>query len=308
MAINRIAAPSSSPSAVSDYSAIVAQLAALVLDKEQPVRVSGSNVLAGSMFNIGGVMYIANADTAISGTASDYVKITPAGATASAAFVADLTGVTWNASYKGYYDASGNLYIFDEAKALIDGVITTSHLSNSHGKAKFLASGTWRCPAGVTRVWLTGCAAGSNGSAGTSSVGGAGGAGGGWGYKEPITVVPGTAYTVTIGAVGSVSSFGALKTYAVGGGGAGGIGWSSSTIPTPGSPGIGSGGAPGSNAGGGGGGGSFGGGGHGSYGISGGTGVAGGAGGYGGGGGGGGLGTTPGSGGAGGAAMIEVEW
>jgi len=117
MGINRLSAPSSSPAGIGDWTAVVNQLAALVLDKEEPVRVSGSNVLKGAFFNVGGVLYVADADTAISGTASDYVKITPAGATASAAFVASLSGVAWNSTYKGYYDGSGNLYVLDRVTA-----------------------------------------------------------------------------------------------------------------------------------------------------------------------------------------------
>jgi hypothetical protein len=113
MAINRITAPSASPASIADYSAIVAQLAALVLDRERPPRVSGSNVLQGALLNVGGILYYAASDTAITGSASAFVKITPSGATASAEFVANLTGVTWNKSYNGYYDASGNLYLFD---------------------------------------------------------------------------------------------------------------------------------------------------------------------------------------------------
>lgn len=128
--IDRIAAPGSSPTSVADYSAIVAQLAAIVLDKEAPIRILGSSVLAGSFLSIGGVLYIVNGDAAISGTASDYVKITPSGASATASFVADLTGVTWNDAFKGYYDVSGNLYIFDELKGRALGALAGVNKEN----------------------------------------------------------------------------------------------------------------------------------------------------------------------------------
>jgi hypothetical protein len=36
-----------------------------------------------------------------------------------------LTGVTWNSTYNGYYDVSGNLYVFDELLALYEDEITS---------------------------------------------------------------------------------------------------------------------------------------------------------------------------------------
>jgi hypothetical protein len=135
MAIIKISAPGSTPSGISDWSAVVAQLAALVLDKENPIRISGTNVLKGSLFNIGGAMFIADADTAISGTASNYVKLTVSGSSATPSFVADLAGVSWNSASKGYYDASGNLYIFDELKTYVAGAISSFNKDNFNLKS-----------------------------------------------------------------------------------------------------------------------------------------------------------------------------
>jgi hypothetical protein len=123
MALIRVDAPGSTPSGLSDWTNIRAQVSQLLLNLEAPSRILGSNVLRGALFNIGGAMYVADADTAISGTASDYVRITPSGATAAAEFVANLTGVAWNAAYRGYYDASGNLYEFDEMRAILAGAL-----------------------------------------------------------------------------------------------------------------------------------------------------------------------------------------
>ncbi len=39
--------------------------------------------------------------------------------------MANLAGVTWNAAYNGYYDVSGNLYIFNEGKAVQAGEIAS---------------------------------------------------------------------------------------------------------------------------------------------------------------------------------------
>lgn len=138
--------------------------------------------------------------------------------------------------------------------------------------ARFTTSGSWTCPAGVTTAYLSGCAAGAGGGGGGGSIGsgassGAGGGGGGGAsvIKQPVTVVPGTVYTITIGsggvggnggAIGASgsdgsdggnTSFGALLTLTGGGRGFGGGGVS---------PGVLGGGFGGSYGGGGGGSGS----------------------------------------------------
>lgn len=66
--------------------------------------------------------------------------------------------------------------------------------------ALFASSGTWTCPAGVTRVKVTVFGGGGGGSApgGTPTAGGRGGLGANY-----YTVVPGTGYTVTVGAGGN---------------------------------------------------------------------------------------------------------
>lgn len=98
----------------------------------------------------------------------------------------------------------------------------------------FNASGTWVCPAGVVKVWVTaiggggggGTQSGSNGT--TNTVCGGGGGSGDMCFLKELTVVPGTSYTVTIGsggaaeASGTATSFGALLTLAGGGGTASG--------------------------------------------------------------------------------------
>lgn len=81
--------------------------------------------------------------------------------------------------------------------------IAGSFLPSLHGEQSFTTSTTWTCPAGVTqvraRVWAGG-AAGANSTAQANS----GGGGGGGGYGEGVyTVVPGAAYTITVGAGGS---------------------------------------------------------------------------------------------------------
>lgn len=98
-----------------------------------PIQFVSTNILQGATFQIGGVIYYGSSDTAITGTPSNYVKLTPnvgdSGATCDAAFVTNLTGVTWSKIYNGYYDVSGNLHIFDEITAILAG-----HLSGSNTK------------------------------------------------------------------------------------------------------------------------------------------------------------------------------
>lgn len=126
MAINRVAYPTTPTPVAGDWAKIVDLMQTNFLLTEGPARIDwdNDNVLKGAIFQVGGVIYLADADTAITGTGSNYVKITASGATASAAYVADLTGVSWSTTYNGYYDVSGNLYVFDELQAIIAGEIT----------------------------------------------------------------------------------------------------------------------------------------------------------------------------------------
>jgi len=99
----------------------------------------------------------------------------------------------------------------------------------------FSASGSYTCPAGVTKVHVIlrpgaggggGGGAGGTGFGGVTGGGGGGGRGGGGGGAAQIVrtflnVVPGTVYTVTVGAGGTGGAGSATTTG--GGGGAGGV-------------------------------------------------------------------------------------
>lgn len=118
--------------------------------------------------------------------------------------------------------------------------VVLTPLDLPHGKTRYTSNGTWTAPAGVTTIWLSG----TGGGGGGGTPGGAAGAGGGGGAEcdvaVELTVVPGTAYAVTIGSggaaanAGTATSFGALRTLAGGaagndggtGGAAGGAGGS----------------------------------------------------------------------------------
>jgi hypothetical protein len=187
---------------------------------------TGTTIMSGRVFLIGGVLYKSTSDTAITGTASNYVKVTPSGATASAAFAASLSGVAWNHEYGGYYDGGGALVIFDEARALYDGAIAQAYTvpgmaayfktinGNSpadicHGSKRFVGAITynWRCPIGITEVFLSAVANGGNGAAGTLARGGGGGGSGAW-FNGSISVTPGTTYPIILSTTGASTMFG----------------------------------------------------------------------------------------------------
>ena len=127
MAINKITGPGATPSSISDWAGAVDWLNSILPNINIGTKIYNGYVKNGSLFNIGGSLYLADSDTAITGTESDYVMITPSGSTASASYASSLSGVTWDDANKGYYDASDNLYIFDEYKAIINGYFTIPH-------------------------------------------------------------------------------------------------------------------------------------------------------------------------------------
>ena len=107
---------STGPSVFADP--VIAQLAALLTDCNHGTRVSGGYVKSGSLWNIGGSMFLADSDTAITGTRSASttgVKFTVSGDVATVSYGTDTP--TWNASYQGYYDGSGNYYYIGSIKA-----------------------------------------------------------------------------------------------------------------------------------------------------------------------------------------------
>ena len=72
----------------------------------------------------------------------------------------------------------------------------------------FTSSGTWTCPAGVTSISVAVQGGGGGGGGGGSTSGwrGGGGGGGACAYSSAVTVVPGTQYTVTVGAGGTAGA------------------------------------------------------------------------------------------------------
>lgn len=124
MAIELVTAPNSLPLTTADYQAQNALIDNAFLNYGSLIPFYSGNIKKGAVFNIGGLIYRATSDTAITGTTSNYVKITASGTTATAAYVSSLSGVSWNDTYNGYYSGS-DLVVFDESLAVYNGVVTT---------------------------------------------------------------------------------------------------------------------------------------------------------------------------------------
>jgi hypothetical protein len=235
--------PGSTPSSLSDWQNAVDHIKALALLPHPSFRLVGSNIVAGAYFNVGGAIYIADSTTAISGSSSLYLKITPNGSTASASFVSSLSGVTWNQAYSGYYDVSGNLYIFSEVLAMEAGQITEFHTdaaydTTRHGLRHFLDDGFWICPPDITEILASGIGGGGGGGGGGNDNalgeygggGGGGGGGGAFGYRIRVTVVPGRQYDIAIGFEADTSlSYNSVSLITFAHGGVGGNGGDAST-------------------------------------------------------------------------------
>ena len=150
MAIIKITSPlATAPNVFA--SPVINQLLALAVDCNHGYRIGGGVVKKGSLWNIGGVMFIADADTTILGsknqglsTCAMAIKFTVSGDTATASYVNDLTGVTWNGEYQGYYDASGNMYYYKCKKdTRVTGQKTGLLLHNAPKAGTAVGADTW---------------------------------------------------------------------------------------------------------------------------------------------------------------------
>ena len=125
MPIVRIPDPNALPTIQNDFVRQNNKSAVNFLQVNKPIWDDATNIVQGAIFQIGGTVYYCNASTAIGGAPSAYIKLTPSGdgSIVTPTYVADLTGVSWNNAYNGYYDVGGNAYIFDELIAIVAGEI-----------------------------------------------------------------------------------------------------------------------------------------------------------------------------------------
>lgn len=223
MALVLIPGPDNAPSTAADWDKINKVLQTIGLDINSPARISGSNIVRGSVVFFAGAWYVATSDTAITGSATNYVRLTNNAGTITAAFVSSLSGVTFNKSWNGWYDSASRLYLFDEVAAYAAGQITElttvknfrpslnwskaisrvlsaanlARLFRLDSEVVLTGSGTWTVPAGV--YWIEGVqiGPGANGSAGGTNTGGRGGAAGERRYFG-FSVTPGQAITYAV--------------------------------------------------------------------------------------------------------------
>jgi hypothetical protein len=202
------------PPATGGWTQTQEYLAMLFLGQNGSIaRVLGGYVVQGSVFYIGGAVYYATSDTAITGTPSDYVKITPSGSTASAAYATNLSGVTWSKDYNGWYDGTGNLYLFDELKAVQAGDIAEAKISFAQMREDgSIGQATTGAALGATAEATTGGAIGDSASSTTGGAAGASAAattGGAIGASSEATTggaAGAGAATTTGGAIGASAS------------------------------------------------------------------------------------------------------
>lgn len=146
MSLTLIPYPESSPTLDTDYQKQNNLLAAGFLydGMINPVDYDNDLIPQGTIVTIGGAVYKATADESITGTASNYVKVTPSGdgLTATASYISSLTGVTWNSVYNHYIDTGSpaSLYLFSEGLALINGAITEAHTRFGFLKGLYVGS------------------------------------------------------------------------------------------------------------------------------------------------------------------------
>jgi len=129
MAITRVSFPTVPNPIAGDWALAVELISKSFKNVNMPLQVINGVIPLGSTFQLGDVVYFADADEAIIGAESNYVKLIPSndGLTLSAEYTATLTGVAWNKLYNGYYDITGNMYIFDEALAISNAAISVAY-------------------------------------------------------------------------------------------------------------------------------------------------------------------------------------
>lgn len=111
MAINKIVAPlATAPNVFA--APVINHLNAHAINVNPIIKIANGYVKKGAMFCIGGELFAADADTAILGSNAGAiaVRFDVSGTTATATYVDDDTGVTWNGAYHGWYDTTNRYY------------------------------------------------------------------------------------------------------------------------------------------------------------------------------------------------------
>ena len=124
MALVLINGPDNAPSTSADWDKVNDVLQTIGLDINKPTRIKEGYIQRGSVLFFAGAWYVADSDTAVTGSASDYIKLVNTAGVVTAEYVSELVDVTFNRTWNGWYDPDGNLYIFNEMKAYAAGAIS----------------------------------------------------------------------------------------------------------------------------------------------------------------------------------------
>lgn len=229
MAFVKILGPGDAPVTLTDWQKISEIMQATWLRLNAPPVITGAYVKRGSAVCVGGQWYVATTDTAITGTASDYVRLTVSGDTLTAAYASSLSSVSWNHEWSGWYDTTGRYYLFDEIKAFSVGAITKiysserwspelnwtialnrvlsasslSRLFRPSSLVTLTGSGTYTVPSGVYAIRVKMIGPGSNGTGGDTVAGGVNG----WSGEEKefyLSVTPGQTISYAVTAASTI--------------------------------------------------------------------------------------------------------
>lgn len=240
MAFTLISAPDNVPTSTADWSKINDVLLTIGLALLSPARISGGYVIRGSVVHFAGAWYVTDSDTAIGGSASEYVKLTNNAGTVSASYTSSLTGVSWNKTWNGYYSSGGEYFIFDVVKAYGAGLIadtnglmfwkpsqyTSWFLSQTptqiqaqsifipDSRTTLTGTGTYTVPANVYRIKVKMIGPGLAGGNGSYGLAGSGGASGEE-LEFYLNVTPGQTFSYSI--TSSSTVFGSTTATAGGG-------------------------------------------------------------------------------------------
>ena len=169
---------------------------------QQRISVNGTMTLHGTAASLGAgfFAYVENRGAGTVTLTSPASNVYEMGG--SAAAVASVTVPDTGAGAGAVPSNNGTAILFSDG--------TNFYVSpiSAHGSALYSTPGTfsWVAPYGVTSVCVEGQGGGGGGGGGDAlTVGGGGGGGGGgeWSGRLLVAVVPGTSYTVTVGAAGT---------------------------------------------------------------------------------------------------------
>ena len=158
-----------------------------------------------------------NTSASIDGTNTGFILELPkdgSGTGQYGSYTYSATSLNSSAGTSSWYSGSPSFSDYTSTTTIEGSAETDSNdlvswqLKSDYGHDEFIVPGSysWECPAGVTSVCVVAVGAGGSGTADGGP--GGGGGGGGLGWKNNITVTPGTSYTVVVGDKGNIGANG----------------------------------------------------------------------------------------------------